>query len=125
MADALPRIVERDAPVGADHVAAGVAHEVEHHRRAGAEVDGRHPRADDLEDALRMGQRELAVIGGAQRAHPRVEHLHRVHAGLDLRHEVVAHELGEHAHSRCQSSGWPYISALVLAKLFEWPPSMA
>ena len=26
---------------------------------------------------------------------------------------------------RCHASGWPYISDLVLAKLFEWPPSMA
>ena len=26
---------------------------------------------------------------------------------------------------RCHAAGWPYISALVCAKLFEWPPSIA
>ena len=41
--------------------------------------------ATDVEDLLRVGQRELAIVGGAQRPDPRVEHLHRVDAGFDLR----------------------------------------
>ena len=92
----LPRLVERDAPVGADHVAAGLAHVGEHDRRAGAEVDRRHaPCRRRSKMRLRVRQRELAVVGGAERADPRVEHLHRVDAGLDLRDQVVADDVGE------------------------------
>ena len=42
--------------------------------------------------AARVGQRELAIVGGAERADPRVEHLHRVHSRLDLRDEVIRHD---------------------------------
>ena len=53
-------------------------------------MNRRHAGADDLEDPLGVRQRELAIVGGAQRADPRVEHLHGVDACLDLRDQVVA-----------------------------------
>ena len=45
-ADARPRLVDRDAPVGADDVAARLAQLFEDRRRAGAEVNRRDARAD-------------------------------------------------------------------------------
>ena len=42
-----------------------------------------------------MREDELAVVVRVQRADPRVEHLHRVDAGLDLRDQVLAHHLRE------------------------------
>ena len=58
-------------------------------------MNRRHARADPLEDPLRVGQREFAVVGGVQRADPRVEHLNGVDAGVDLRDEIVADDVGE------------------------------
>ena len=42
-----------------------------------------------VEDRARVRQRELAVVGAAQRAGPRVEDLDRLRAGFDLRPHVV------------------------------------
>ena len=92
----VPGLVERRAPVGADHVAAGLAQLVEDRSGADAEMNRRHAgRRDALEDLLRVRQDELAVVGGVQRADPRVEHLHGVDAGFDLRDEIVADDVGE------------------------------
>ena len=48
VADALPRLVERDPPVGADHVAAGLAHHVQDRAGGDAEMNRRHAAADGL-----------------------------------------------------------------------------
>ena len=80
--------------------------------------------ADGVEDFSRVGQDELTVVGGVQRAGPRVEDLNHLRAGLDLRLQVFAHERTEHSHSRCQARGFEYIRALVRAKFFECPPSI-
>ena len=52
-----------DAPVGADDVAAGLAHLGEDRAGADAEMDRRHAvRPQRLEDPSRVGQDELAVV---------------------------------------------------------------
>ncbi len=65
LAGELPALVEGDAPVEADHVAAGVGHRREQRDRAGAEVDRRHAGlAQRGEDVGRPGRGELGVVGG-------------------------------------------------------------
>ena len=81
---------------------------------------------DGAEDLPRVREGELAIVVRVERAHPRVEHLHGVHAGVDLGDEIVGDEgrqlVGE---AGARRRGSPYIRLLVSAKLFEWPPSMA
>ena len=96
VAHEVPPLVERYAPVEADDVAARLPHRRQQGGGAGAEVHHGHPgAADGVEDLPRVGQRELAVVLGGERAHPRVEDLHRLHARLDLRVQVVADDGGE------------------------------
>src|ERR1019366_1949587 len=95
-ADALPRFVERDAPVGADHIATGFAQLAENRRRADAEMNRRHIVCGErVEDPPCVREDELAVVARVQRADPRVEDLHRVDAGFNLRDEIVADDAGE------------------------------
>ena len=61
-----------------------------------AEVDRRHAGVGKrVEDAPGVGQGVLAVVGARELADPRVEHLDRLSAGLDLREQVVRHHRGE------------------------------
>ena len=76
--DRLPALVERDPPVEADHVAARRRHRRQQRRGARAEVDRR--RVDRGEDLRRPRRDELLVVGGRERADPRVEQLHDVGA---------------------------------------------
>ena len=93
-ADSRPGFVERRAPVGADHVAAGLAQLIEDRSGADAEMNRRHAgRGDAGKDFPGVRQDELAVVGGVQRADPRIEHLHAVDAGFDLRDEIVADDV--------------------------------
>ena len=127
-ADALPRFVERRPPVGADHVAAGLAQLVEDRCRCRRrnESSARRSAASAIEDLLRVRQDELAVVGRVQRADPRVEHLHAVARRLrSARRDSRRRCPAIRSQKRCHAAGWPYISALVCAKLFEWPPSIA
>ena len=94
-ADVLPRLVNRHAPVHADDVAARLAQLREHRRRPGAEVNRRHATRNRIEDLLRMGKCELAIVGRAQRADPGVEQLHRIDACVDLRAQIVADDCRE------------------------------
>ena len=107
VADAIPGFVDRNPPVRANHVAAGFAHDVQHHRRAGAEVDRGRPAADDLEDPARVGERELPVVGGTERTDPRVEHLDDIDTGFDLRHQILAHQLRQRAAETMPGVGVP------------------
>src|SRR5712691_1522678 len=67
--DALPRLVQRRAPVGANHVAAGRAQLAENRSGADAEMNRRNAAAavgatggvHPIEDPLRVRQDELAV----------------------------------------------------------------
>ena len=45
-----------------------------------------------LKDLPRVGERELAIIVGVEGADPRVEHLHGVDAGVNLRDQIVGDE---------------------------------
>ena len=83
VADERPAVVERDAPVEADDVAARARHRRQQRRRAGAEVDRRH--VDAREDARRPRRDELLVVRRRQNADPRVEELHHVCACANLR----------------------------------------
>ena len=83
---------------------------------------GREP----FEDPAGMGQDELAVVGGVERADPRIEHLHGVHAGVDLRDQVVRQSTSAiRSQKRCHAAGRAVMSAFVCAKVLEWPPSIA
>ena len=85
-ADRFPGVVDRRAPIDADHVAARLAELPENRARADAEVNrGHSERRDAVEDALGVRQDELAVVARVELSYPGVEHLHRVDAGFDLR----------------------------------------
>src|SRR3954468_18449474 len=98
-----PRLIERRAPVRADHVAASLANLAENRPGADAEMDRRHGlaaalvgvRPQTLEDFARVRQDEFTIVGGVQRADPRIEHLNGVDAGFDLRNEVIADDVGQ------------------------------
>ncbi len=92
-ADLLPAAVERDPPVEADHVAAGVGHRAQERGGARAEVDRRH--VDGGEDPRRVGRDELLVVGRRERPDPRVEQLDHVRPGLGLRGHVGREPVGE------------------------------
>ena len=95
-AQAIPALVQRRTPVQPDHVSACLAQEGQQVEGARAEVDRGHAGVlQALEDGAHVGQDELAVVGRGERAHPRVEDLHRLHARLHLREQVVAHHLGQ------------------------------
>ena len=99
--DALPGVVEVDAPVEAHDVAAGVAHQVEQRRVPGAEVDGGNAGlADGIEDAGHVGQHRRLVLAGAQDADPAIEDLDNLGAGGDLLPEVADDDLRGLVHER-------------------------
>src|SRR5690242_4976080 len=68
VADLVPAAIERNAPVEADHIAAGGGHVTQKRRRSGAKVNRR--RGDGVEDARRVGRDELLVVRRRQRADP-------------------------------------------------------
>src|SRR5262245_50516976 len=98
-ADSLPGAIERDAPVDADRVAPGIPHRVEQLARPNAEVDRRDREVLQHRAGPRL-HRRLIVIW-AQGPGPRVEQLHDLRAGLDLREQVRAGDLRQRAHQRC------------------------
>ena len=57
------------------------------------------------EDVPHVGLHVLDVVGGREVAHPRVEELHGVGPGRDLRAEVAAHDLAELLHERAPGVG--------------------
>ena len=99
VADLRPAAVERDPPVEADHVAAGLGHRAQQRRRAGAEVDRRH--VDRGEDPRRVRRDELLVVRRRERADPRVEELDHVGARrATLRGHVARERVRELLHQR-------------------------
>ena len=94
--DALPRGVERDTPVHADRVSAGVAHRCEQLPRADPEVDRRD--REFLEHRADPRLHGALVVAGFECPHPAVEQLHDLDAGLDLRQQVRPDDAGERVH---------------------------
>ena len=83
--DPAGRLVERDPPVDADHVRAGLAHQPEQLTGADPEVHRRHVQVGERGEhrgAVRLD--EAGVVGRGQRAGPRVEQLQRGRAGPGL-----------------------------------------
>ena len=90
VAQPLPRRPQLHPPVEADDVAPRFLHRRKQRGRAHPEVDDGHARASGAaitRPAVR--QDELAVVGGRERADPRVEELHRLGPGGDLAVQVV------------------------------------
>src|SRR5688500_284153 len=92
-----PRIVERNAPVGADDVAARFAQILQDICCARSEMDRGYAGAPNrIEDLPGVRQHELAIVGRVESASPRVEDLNSLRAGFDLRFHVFAHDRREH-----------------------------
>ena len=97
--DALPRLVERQAPVDRDGVAAGCRHALQEVGAAGAEVDeGDTGFRDPGEDPLDVGEHPALVVAPAQRSDPGVEELEDVDSRPDLGAQVAHGHLGELLH---------------------------
>ena len=114
--DRAPMLVERQPPVEADDVPAGLGEVGEDRGRPMPKWMSGTPGRPAVEDRARVRQRELAVVAAAERADPRVEDLDGLRAGFDLRAQIVADGVATVAQSRCQASGCAYINALVRAK---------
>ncbi len=96
VADHGPGLVEPLAPVHANHVPAGVLHVRQDRAGPDPEVNRRDTGVRErVENLLRVGQRELAVVGARQLSDPGIENLHGLHARLDLRAHVVGDDGGE------------------------------
>src|SRR5256886_3011373 len=97
--DALPRDVERNAPVDADHITARPREIREQRGRVRPEVDHRHAaRTRELEGPLAVRKHVGRVVRRRQAAHPAVEQLQGPCAGAGLARQIAAHELGEPLH---------------------------
>ena len=93
------------APVDADDVAARLDEIRKDRRRADAEVDERHAGAGEaVEDPLRVREHELAIVGAAERAGPRIEDLQRLRTSRDLRAQVGRHRVRRRARRADASS---------------------
>ena len=102
-ADPFPRPIERDAPVHADRVAAGVAHRRQELAGPHAEVDRGH--REVREHPRRPRLHRPLVVARRERPRPRVEQLHRLCTGLDLREQVGARDRRERIHQRRPRGG--------------------
>src|SRR5215471_4013280 len=92
--DTFPCLAERRAPVGANHIAAGLPDFRKNGGGADPEMNRRYAEwRDALEDTPGVRQDEFAIVLGVQHADPRVEYLDRIDAGLDLRGEVLASDI--------------------------------
>ncbi len=69
----LPGLIQLDAPVQADHRAAGVPLELEERIGVRPEVDDRDLGIEPREEARHVRLNEPAVIGGAERPDPAIE----------------------------------------------------
>ena len=93
VAEDVPDLVERGAPVEAEDVAAGLAHDGQEGGGFYSKVDDGDAEGLDVADELGGGGEGVgAVVGGRERADPGVEDLDDVGTGGDLLGGVV----GEH-----------------------------
>ena len=123
--DRRPGLVERDAVVDAEGVAPRVPHQLQQVPRPHPEVDRRHIRAGDpLEHPGRVRVHGAAIVVSIQHPDPRVEQLHRVHAGIDLARRCATTMSASVPRRRSNTAGSPYISAFVRSKVRLGPPSI-
>ena len=94
--DEAPSLVEREAPVEADHVAACGGEAAEEVGGAGSEVDRRD--VDGAEDPCAPRRDARLVLCGREGPDPGVEELHDVSAGHDLRRDVRGEDVREPLH---------------------------
>src|SRR4051812_559544 len=124
--DLFPRLIQRNAPVGADHVAARLAHFSQNSRRARAEVNGGNAilagTLYGLENLFRVRHHELAIVRSVECSHPRIENLSAWTPASICAFMYSPMIEASMSQRRCHARGLPYISDLVRAKLFEWPP---
>ena len=113
MSDGAPALIERDAPVEADDVGAGLAEGGQERGGVDAEVDDGDAEGLDAADELGGGgERVGAVVGDGERAGPGVEDLDDVGAGGDLLRGEVGEDGDELVHQHSHA-GLEYISFLV------------
>src|SRR2546428_673119 len=89
VADALPAGGQVDAPIEPDHVATGLAHQLQQAGCGGPEVDHGYAGRDAGNDVARVRQHKAPVVIRRKTAHPAVEELHGLRPGGDLRVEVA------------------------------------
>ena len=106
----------------ADHIASCARERAEQIlRHAGAEVNRRN--VGRVEDACGVRRDELVVVGGRERADPRVEELDHIGTGLCLRAHVTRELLREQLEERVPRVWLRYINAFVRAKSRDGLPS--
>ena len=81
------------------------------------------PRSASVANTRALCGRTAAVVGERQRARPRVEHLDRIHPGVELNPQETDGDVGQLRHQRVPDAGSPNIIALVLAWFRLGPPS--
>src|SRR4249920_3487478 len=80
-----PGLIEMDAPVDSDDIAARCSHLTQHRRGPRAEMNHRHALPfQSLENQLDMRQHIFDIVADREAAHPTVEQLNCLRPGLDL-----------------------------------------
>src|SRR5437588_1741063 len=100
VAETRPSLVEADAPVEADNVAARLLHQLKKSGSARAEVYDGDAACDVPYDLARVRQNVFAVVVGAECADPGVEDLDGLRARFDLSVEVARERAGYERHQR-------------------------
>src|SRR5947209_11322131 len=98
--NALPGLIEPNAPINANHIPTGSAHQLEQRRGAGAETDYWRSRRETFNHTPRMRQNVFAIIVHAKTADPRIEELHRLRSGSNLRVQIFCQRAGYQSHHR-------------------------
>src|SRR5437016_1579778 len=90
MSHSRPGLIEMDAPVHPDDIAPRLSHLTKHRRGARAEMNHRHAfPPQPLKNQLDMRQYIFDIVADREAAHPTVEQLNRLCAGLDLPPQIA------------------------------------
>ncbi len=96
--ETLPGLRQIDAPIEADYVAPGLAHQFEQIARHRAEVNHGNRVPHRFDNAPGMRQYETAIVVGAETSHPAIEDLHQIGARFDLQLQVIGGDARKHLH---------------------------
>ena len=95
------RVDKRRPPIDSDHRRAGARHGAQQFGGADAEVRHRDTAVGQRgEHPCAVRQHVPAVVGQRQHAGPRIEHLNRVHPGVELNPQERDGEVGQLLHQR-------------------------